>query len=118
LPVVLATVAGLVALAALALSPLFEALVHLGRASRIAIAVAVLAPLGLGMGMPLPIAVRALARAQPEIVPWAWGVNGAFSVMGSAAALVIALFAGFDQALLTAAALYAAAVPLARGRVR
>jgi hypothetical protein len=118
LPLVLATVAGLVALAAFALSPLFEALVHLGRGPRIAIAAAVLAPLGLAMGMPLPIAVRSLAHAQPEVVPWAWGVNGAFSVMGSAAALVIALFAGFDQALFTAAALYAAAVPLARGRVR
>jgi hypothetical protein len=64
------------------------------------------------------MAVRVLAARQPEIVPWAWGLNGAFSVMGSAAALVIALFAGFDQALLAAAGLYAAAAVLAAGRSR
>jgi hypothetical protein len=111
---VLALVVALVASCSVALSPLFDALVHLDRAPRIAIAVGVLAPLGLAMGMPLPMAVRVLARRQPEIIPWAWGLNGAFSVMGSAAALVIALYSGFDQALLVAAALYAGAFVLAR----
>jgi hypothetical protein len=115
---VVLVVVALVVVAALAFSPLFDALVHLGRGRRIAIALAVLAPLGLAMGMPLPMAVRVLAARQPEIVPWAWGLNGAFSVMGSAAALVIALFAGFDQALLAAAGLYAAAAVLAAGRSR
>jgi hypothetical protein len=114
LAAVLAAVAALVATAALALSPLFDALVHLERPWRIAVVAAALAPLGLAMGMPLPMAVRLLARRQPAIIPWAWGVNGAFSVMGSAAALVIALFAGFDQALLVAAAVYAAALVAVR----
>jgi hypothetical protein len=84
--------------------------VHLGRPWRIGVTVAALAPLGLVMGMPLPSAVRLLSRQAPEIIPWAWGLNGAASVMGSVAALTIALAAGFDQALLTAAALYALAL--------
>jgi hypothetical protein len=58
------------------------------------------------MGMPLPSAVRLLAREAPDIIPWAWGINGAASVMGSVAALAIALAAGFNQALLVAASLY------------
>jgi predicted membrane-bound spermidine synthase len=114
----LAAVTVLVALAGVGLSPWFDALVHLGRASRIGIAVATLAPLGLAMGMPLPSAVRLLAREQPEIVPWAWGLNGAASVMGSVAALAIALAAGFDAALRAAAALYALAFLLVAGRAR
>lgn len=112
LRIVLAVVTALVAAASLVLSPLFDALVHLDRPWRIAIAVTALAPLGLAMGMPLPSAVRLLAREAPEIVPWAWGLNGAASVLGSVAALAIALAAGFDQALRTAAALYAVAFVL------
>jgi len=107
---VLAVVTLLVAATSVVLSPLFDALVHLDRTWRIAIAVATLAPLGLAMGMPLPSAVRLLAREAPEIIPWAWGLNGAASVMGSSAALAIALAAGFDQALLVAAALYGLAL--------
>jgi predicted membrane-bound spermidine synthase len=100
----------LIAAAAVGLSPVFYALVHLDRALRIAVTVALLAPLGIAMGMPLPTGVRILAREAPEIIPWAWGVNGAASVMGSVAALVVALLAGFDQALLLGAAFYLLAI--------
>jgi predicted membrane-bound spermidine synthase len=109
---VLAVVTALVVASSVFLSPLFDALVHLDRSRRIAVTVAALAPLGLAMGMPLPGAVRMLARAAPAMIPWAWGLNGAASVMGSVAALVIALAAGFDQALLAAASLYAVALVL------
>jgi hypothetical protein len=53
-----------------------------------------------------------LAREAPEMIPWAWGLNGAASVLGSVAALSIALAAGFDHALRVAAALYALALVL------
>jgi predicted membrane-bound spermidine synthase len=107
---VLAVVAVLVTAASVVLSPLFAALVHLARPWRIAVAVAALAPLGLAMGMPLPAAVRLLDREAPDMIPWAWGLNGAASVLGSVGALAVALSAGFNQALLTAAALYVAAL--------
>jgi hypothetical protein len=102
----LTAVAVLACLAATALSPLFYRLVHLPQSLRIAVTVLALAPLGLALGIPMPTAVRLLADRRPEIIPWAWGVNGAASVMGSVAAVVIALAAGFDQALLAAAAAY------------
>jgi len=94
----------------LALSPLFYGLVHLDRIWRIVITAALLAPLGFVMGMPLPTGVRILARSAPELVPWAWGVNGAASVLGSVAALVIALLAGFNEALLVGAGAYLLAI--------
>lgn len=114
LPQALVLVAGLVVAYVLALSPVFYALVQLGRPYRIAIAIVLLAPLGLVMGMPMPIGVRVLARESPELIPWAWGVNGAASVMGSVAALAMALLAGFSQAMLVAAALYLGALAFQR----
>jgi hypothetical protein len=115
LPRVLAGLAVLVVVYVLVLSPVFYALVQLARPFRIAITVALLAPLGLAMGMPMPLAVRVLATESPDLIPWAWGVNGAASVMGSAAALVVALLAGFDQAMLLGATLYLLALACQRG---
>jgi predicted membrane-bound spermidine synthase len=109
LPPALAGIALLVVLYAVGLSPVFYALVHLSRPARIGVTVSLLAPLGLAMGVPMPGGIRILAARAPEIVPWAWGVNGAASVLGSVLALLVAMLAGFDQALLLAAALYALA---------
>ena len=69
-----------------------------------------MAPLAMTMGMPMPIGIRLLERNSPELIPWAWGVNGATSVMGSVAALVIAILSGFNQALLVGAGLYLVAL--------
>ena len=97
----------------LLLSPLFYALVELAAPFRILITVAALAPLGLALGMPMPTGIRLLGARAPELVPWAWGVNGAASVLGSVAAVALAMLWGFDRTLLLAAALYVAAAFLA-----
>jgi hypothetical protein len=99
------------------LPPIFYGLVHLALPLRIAIAVVLMAPLALVMGMPMPIGIRMLARRAPEIIPWAWGVNGATSVLGSVAALVIAILTGFNQALIVGSGLYLVAIAFsARGK--
>jgi hypothetical protein len=94
------------------LPPIFYGLVGLAREFRIVLAVVLMAPLAMVMGMPMPIGIRLLARTAPEIIPWAWGLNGATSVMGSVAALVIAILTGFNQALLVGAGLYLLAMAL------
>ena len=99
-------IASITALYILLLPPIFYGLVWLPHVARIAIAVALLAPLALVMGMPMPIGIRLLTERYPKIIPWAWGVNGATSVLGSAAALVIGIFSGFNQALVIGAAVY------------
>jgi hypothetical protein len=104
---------GLVALVCLyivVLPPIFYGLVGLAHPIRIVIAVVLMAPLAMTMGMPMPIGIRLLERNSPELIPWAWGVNGATSVMGSVAALVIAILSGFNQALLVGAGLYLVAM--------
>ena len=102
----LVTLVLLVVVYIIALPPLFYGLVGLTREIRIVLAVVLMAPLAMVMGMPMPLGIRLLARSAPEIIPWAWGVNGATSVMGSVAALVIAILTGFNQALLVGATVY------------
>jgi hypothetical protein len=77
--------------------------------ARIGVAVAILVPLGMLLGLPLPGGMRLLAAGRPDIVPWGWGMNGAFSVIGATLAVFIAMNWGFSVTLMTAAAVYMAA---------
>jgi predicted membrane-bound spermidine synthase len=106
LPRLLLLVVGLIVASVAVLSPVFYALVHLGAAWRVLVTIVALAPLGLALGTPMPTGIRLLADRAPKLVPWAWGVNGAASVLGSVGAIALAMVFGFDQALLVAAGLY------------
>ena len=65
---------------------------------------AVVAPVSILLGLPFPLG---LSRAgQGGLLPWAWGLNGAFSVVATPLANLIAREAGFDRVLLCAAILY------------
>ncbi len=66
-------------------------------------------PLSLAMGMPMPLGIQWLRIGSAEMIPWAWGINGSASVLGSILAILIAVNLGFNQALLAAAALYSLA---------
>ncbi|MEZ6197351.1 MAG: hypothetical protein R3F20_16740 [Planctomycetota bacterium] len=87
--------------------------------ARIAAAIGVLAPLGLAMGTAFPTGLRILARRDPRRIPWAWGVNGFCSVLGSILAIVVAQQVGFERVLFLSAGLYligfAAMAPAPRG---
>jgi hypothetical protein len=58
------------------------------------------------MGIPFATGLRYLERRHPAFIPWAWGVNGITSVLGSVAAILIAMRAGFTSVLLAGAAVY------------
>src|SRR5512132_3517480 len=79
---------------------------------RIALAVTLMTPAGMVMGIPLPAGVRLLAATQPQLVAWAWGMNGALSVLGAILAVFIAMNWGFSVTLLCGAAVYAVAALL------
>ncbi|HLA05276.1 MAG TPA: hypothetical protein VJZ16_04755 [Syntrophales bacterium] len=63
-------------------------------------------PLAIPMGIPFPSGLIELRGRGEEIIPWAWGINGFFSVMGSSAAVLIAIGWGFKSVLLTALTFY------------
>ena len=86
-------------------------------AARLALATALLTPLGLILGVALPSGMRLVAEHVPALIPWGWGINGAFSVVGATFAVFIAMNWGFSVALLTGGAIYVlAAVSLLRIR--
>jgi hypothetical protein len=66
-------------------------------------------PAGALMGLPFPLGVSVLGKAAPRLVPWAWAVNGCFSVLAPVFATMLALSAGFQFVLLSGAASYLAA---------
>ena len=87
--------------------PLFNQLLGLPLAIRLAAMIIVLIPLGFLMGFPFPLGIRALKEANLEnFIPWMWGINGVGSVLGSVLTIVIAVVFGFTQALLTGAGCY------------
>jgi len=81
---------------------------------RIAFAVLLIAPVGILLGMPLPGGMRLVAADRADIIPWGWGINGAFSVVGATLAVFIAMNWGFSVTLMSAAAVYACAALMLR----
>jgi MFS family permease len=65
-----------------------------------------LVPLGVALGIPMPTGLRMLSDRAPQLVAWAWGMNGALSVLGATLAIFIAMNWGFRVTLMTAASTY------------
>jgi hypothetical protein len=58
----------------------------------------------IALGLPFPLGLGEVGRG--GLLPWSWGLNGAFSVVATPLANVIALEWGFERVLLLAAGLY------------
>ncbi len=99
-------VATLIVVYILVLPPIFAALLRLPDPARIATSVLLLAPLSLAMGMPFPTGLRRLGAQAPGLVPWAWGMNGVFSVLGSVLVIIISMVSSFTVALAVGALCY------------
>jgi len=84
--------------------------------AKLALAVAVAAPLGFCMGMPFPLALSTYRGTRSSFIPWAWSVNGAFSVVATPLANILAVSFGYSAVFAAALALYALAGLLAPDR--
>ncbi len=91
------------------LSPLLNALLGAPFAVKALISVLIIAPAAFFMGMPFPNGLAALNNARPRLIPWAWGMNGAFSVTGSVLARLISIPFGFSFVVVFTMIAYAAA---------
>ena len=85
---------------------LFQALIHLPDAAKIAISVALIAPLATCMGVPFPTGMMQLAKTGEGAIPWAWAINGFASVVGAVLAALLAIHLGFATVILLAVLLY------------
>jgi predicted membrane-bound spermidine synthase len=76
---------------------------------RVVVAGGILFPLGIFMGMPFPLGMKLASARSAALTPWLWGINGATSVLASAAAMVIALGSSITASFWTGFGCYAAA---------
>lgn len=63
-------------------------------------------PLGALMGTPFPAGLQLLGEESPELIPWAWVINGSLSVLAPLFAVMIAMKFGFSRVLLLGALAY------------
>ena len=75
---------------------------------RAVLVLVLVAPVSLALGLPFPLGLSRSGTG--GMLPWAWGLNGAFSVVATPLANLIARDAGFSRVLLCAAILYVVAL--------
>ena len=103
---------GIVAIALIALvfivaaTPVVNWAIPFSRNARMLVAVVMLVPIGVVLGIPMPTGMRMLSARSPQMLAWAWGMNGALSVLGATLAIFIAMNWGFRVTLMTASATY------------
>jgi len=67
--------------------------------TRFLIAALVIAPPAFFMGIPYPNGLDSLQETKPHLLPWAWGMNGGLSLVGSALARLLSVSKGFPVLL-------------------
>jgi hypothetical protein len=80
-----------------------------GTPVRIAVSSLILFPCGFFMGMAFPLGIKR-ASYRDEPTAWYWGINGAFSVVSSVLAVVIAVFWGVTVTLIAGLGVYVIAL--------
>jgi len=90
----------------IALPIIFDWFISSSDTVKIMLSLILISPLAFFMGIPFPHGLSLLARTSPELIPWAWGVNGCASVVSAILATLLALFAGFTNVILCALLLY------------
>ena len=105
-PSVLLILAGLSLVYSLLMPEVMAAMSHHPLPVKIMLSFIVVLPAGILMGIPFPLGISVLSSTAPRLIPWAWAVNGCFSVLSPVLAIMLALSAGFRMVLLAGAAMY------------
>ena len=108
--VVLSLVIIFILLYAFVLTPLLRASIGLPFILKILFSILLISPVAFFMGMPFPIGLKHLDGHNNTLIPWAWGVNGCFSVISTVLATIIAVEAGFLWVMLLASMAYGIAL--------
>ncbi|MFO1079414.1 MAG: hypothetical protein U1E23_02130 [Reyranellaceae bacterium] len=95
-----------IALAWLGLDALLQGTAGGPLALRVAVLLAVVVPLGLALGLPMALGLGRLAGTDVALLPWAWAINGAGSVIATPLASLVMAEAGYPALLAAALAFY------------
>lgn len=66
---------------------------------KLLLSVLLIAPGAFCLGIPFPTGLNALTKHKSGLIPWAWGINGAFSVIGTSLARLVSISWGFSAVL-------------------
>ena len=106
----LAGVAALIAILAFAVEPVSTLGAGWPLPVKILVTVITIAPAAFLMGIPFPAGLARLEMRYPQAVRWAWALNAAASVLGSASAIFLAIYIGLRATVLIGALLYLCAL--------
>jgi hypothetical protein len=93
----------------IALPHLTDSIMAMSEPGRISVAIMLAAPLAFAMGMPFPLGLAGTRHNNPQLMPWAWGINGCASVLSAILAILLAIEIGFSGVMLRATLLYSLA---------
>jgi len=110
LPLILALIVVVVFLFSVFWPIIFSNTISFSLLSKLLISFGVIAPLGLAMGAPLPSALY--LTDDERFVPWAWGINGIFSILAINAAFFTVALIGFKFIFYISSISYLMAIPL------
>jgi hypothetical protein len=105
-------VAAAVSILGFVASPISELGVGWPLQAKILVTVCLIAPAAFLMGIPFPTGLSWLEARFPTAVRWAWALNAASSVLGSAAAIFLAIHIGLRLTVLAGAGLYLCALSI------
>ena len=88
----------------LGVTPVLLAALGWPAAARVALVLLALAPVSVTLGLLFPLG---LARSGAGFLPWAWALNGAFSVVATPLANLVALSLGYERLIQLALVMYA-----------
>jgi hypothetical protein len=88
------------------LTPALRASINLSFFLKILFSILLITPVSFFMGMPFPIGLKYLNGHNNTLIPWAWGINGCFSVISTVLATIIAVEAGYFWVMLLASMAY------------
>ncbi|HOO43164.1 MAG TPA: hypothetical protein PLC77_05565 [Bacteroidales bacterium] len=100
-------ITGLLVMLAAGLTPLINATAGFPLWLKLLLSFVITGPLSFLMGMMFPSGIRALSlQKKDDLIPWAWGVNGALSVISTVLATILAVELGFSVVMLAGAVVY------------
>lgn len=95
-----------IVLAYLFLDGALLATLGLSFAVKCALTALIIAPLAFALGIPFPLGLYQFRGTRSNYLPWAWSLNGAFSVISTPLANLLAVAAGYKMVLVLSLVLY------------
>jgi hypothetical protein len=104
--IAVAVIAAAVIAYAFLLNPIIAAAIRWPFIAKCFCITVLIAPLSIAMGFPFPLGLSSVRGENNSFLPWAWSINGAFSVIATPLANILAVSYGYTPVFLLSILLY------------